>query len=85
MDMVHKMIVINLDKAKEFAHQQRRVARSMEFEPLDSVIAKQIPGIDVAKIETERQAIRDKYKELQLLMDSATTINELKPLLPKLP
>lgn len=82
MDMVNKLLTINLDKAKEFTHQQRRVARSIEFEPLDAVIAKQIPGVDVSEIEASRQAIRDKYADLQTKIDAATSVSELKPLLP---
>ena len=76
------MIRVNLNKAKEIAHEKRRTARAAEFEPLDNVIAKQIPGSSAAQAEAARQAIRDKYAVMQAQMDSATTVAELKALLP---
>ncbi len=76
-------IVINLNKAKTIAHEKRREARSAEFAPLDEVIMKQIPGTDNAAIEAQRQAIRDKYAVLQTQMDNATTVEQLKSLLPE--
>jgi hypothetical protein len=76
------MIVINLDKAKDIAHQKRRAARAEEFRPYDEVIMKQIPGNDYDQAEAARQAIRDKYSLLQTQMNEATTSEELKNLLP---
>lgn len=78
------MITINMTKAKEIAHNARRAARSAEFEPLDAIIMKQIPGNDAAAAaEAERQKIRNKYAALQAQMDAATTADELKNLLPQ--
>ena len=76
------MIIINIDKAKDIAHEKRRVARAEEFKPHDEVIMKQIPGNDMAEAETARQAIRNKYEELQTQMNEAQTVEELKELLP---
>jgi len=76
------MITVNLDKAKEIAHEKRREARAEEFKPYDEVIMKQIPGNDLVQAEAERQAIRDKYEELQTQMNEAQTVEELKELLP---
>lgn len=76
------MIVVNINKAKTIAHDMRRAARAEEFAPLDAVIMKQIPGTDIQAIEAQRQAIRDKYAQLQVQMDSAQTIDKLKSLLP---
>ena len=76
------MIVVNINKAKTIAHDMRRAARTEEFAPLDAVIMKQIPGVDIQAVEAQRQAIRDKYAQLQAQMDSAQTIDELKSLLP---
>jgi hypothetical protein len=76
------MIVINLDKAKIIAHNKRRAARSAEFEPYDNAIAKQIPG-QVENAEEARQTIREKYALLQVQMDSAQSVEELKTLLPE--
>ena len=77
------MITINLDKAKIIAHTARRDARAKEFEPYDAVIMKQIPGNDFTQAEAARQAIREKYAALQTQMDAATTVDQLKDLLPK--
>lgn len=76
------MITINLSKAKTIAHEKRRAARSEEFAPYDEVIMKQIPGNDAIEAEAARQAIRNKYAQLQTQMDSAQTVEELKALLP---
>jgi len=76
------MITINLTKAKEIAHEKRRAARAEEFKPHDEVIMKQIPGNDMTEAEAARQAIREKYEELQTQMNSAETVEELKALLP---
>jgi len=72
------MITININKAKVIAHDIRRAARAEEFKPLDEVIMKQIPGTDVAVIEAERQAIRDKYKAMQDKIDSSKTVEKIK-------
>ena len=76
------MITVNMDKAKAIAHEKRRAKRAEEFAPLDEVIMKQIPGNDATQAEAARQAIRDKYSALQVQMDAATTVDELKSLLP---
>jgi hypothetical protein len=76
------MIIIDIDKAKDIAHEKRRAARAEEFKPHDEVIMKQIPGNDMAEAETARQAIREKYEELQTQMNEAQTVEELKELLP---
>lgn len=72
------MIVVNINKAKTIAHDMRRAARAEEFAPLDAVIMKQIPGTDIQAVEAQRQAIRDKYAQLQMQINSAETIDELK-------
>jgi hypothetical protein len=73
------MITINLDKAKNIAHDKRRAARSAEFAPLD--IKATIPS-EAQAAETARQAVRNKYATMQTQMDAATTVEELKDLLP---
>jgi hypothetical protein len=72
------MIIINMDKAKAIAHEARRAARAAEFEPHDAVIMKQIPGADAAAAEAERQKIREKYAAIQVDIDSAPGVSELK-------
>ena len=71
------MISINLDKAKIISHKIRREKRAKEFQPLDEVIMKQIPGTNVQVIETERQQIRDKYSIIQTNIDVAETSDDL--------
>jgi uncharacterized SAM-binding protein YcdF (DUF218 family) len=72
------MIVINLSKAKDIAHDVRRAARAEEFKPLDDIIAKQIPGTTAQEAEAQRQIIRNKYAEKQLAINQAVTIEQLK-------
>jgi hypothetical protein len=75
------MITINLDKAKNIAHDMRRAARAKEFEPYDNIIAKQIPGAAFQDAEAARQAIRDKYAQMQIQLDAAQSPEELKSVL----
>lgn len=77
------MITINLDKAKNIAHDKRRAARSAEFAPHDEVIMKQIPGVDAQAAEAARQAIRDKYATMQIAIDAASTVDEIKAAMPQ--
>lgn len=72
------MIVINIDKAKIVAHNIRRATRSAEFEPLDSIISKQIPGVSAQDAEAQRQVIREKYAAMQVAIDVSNTIVEIK-------
>ena len=69
------MITINIDKAKAIAHERRRAKRAAEFAPLDveaTIHAK------AASAEAARQAIRDKYAQIQADIDAATTVDKLK-------
>ena len=72
------MITVNLNKAKTISHDKRRDARAKEFAPFDEVIMKQIPGNDAVEAEAARQAIRDKYAQIQADIDSAPGVNEVK-------
>ena len=76
------MITINIDKAKTIAHDKRRAAREVEFQPYDEAIAKQIPG-QVEGAEEARAAIRAKYATMQTAIDAATTADEIKAVMPK--
>lgn len=75
------MITINVNKAKEIAHDIRRAARAEEFKPLDEVIMKQIPGTNIEAVEAERQAVREKYAVMQEAINSSETVEQLKELL----
>lgn len=72
------MIRINLTKAKEIAHDVRRAKRAAEFAPLD--IQATIPAM-ATQAEAARQAIRDKYAEMQTEIDAAATPDELKSII----
>jgi hypothetical protein len=73
------MITINITKAKTIAHDKRREARSAEFAPLD--IKATIPS-EATAAETARQVIRDKYATMQVAIDSATTTEQIKAVMP---
>ena len=75
------MITINITKAKAVAHDLRRAARSVEFQPYDEAIAKQIPG-QMEGAETARAAIRTKYAAMQTAIDAASTVDEIKAAMP---
>jgi len=70
---------VDLPKAKEIVHTKRRERRQIELAPLDQLI-----NINVAKpqtvatIEAQRQVIRDKYAKIQIDIDSAPGVPELK-------
>jgi hypothetical protein len=69
------MITINVDKAKNIAHDIRRSKRAEEFAPLD--IKATIPS-QAAAAESARQVVRDKYADMQTEIDSASTPEEIK-------
>ena len=69
------MITINIDKAKDIAHNMRRAARAAEFAPLD--VKATIPS-EAAAAEAARQVIRDKYANVQTAIDAATTVDDIK-------
>ena len=76
------MITINITKAKNIAHDIRRAARSVEFQPYDEAIAKQIPG-QAEGAEAARATIRAKYATMQTAIDAASTVDEIKAVLPQ--
>jgi hypothetical protein len=75
----------DLDKCKAIGHDLRRQKRAEEFQPFDEIIAKQIPGNDSAQAEEARQAIRDKYTEVQDAIDAAETPDDIKTALEATP
>jgi hypothetical protein len=68
-------IVINVNKAKDIAHDIRRAKRAEEFAPLD--IQATIPSQSSAA-ESARQVVRDKYAAMQTQINSASTPEEIK-------
>ena len=76
---VHRVITINITKAKTIAHDARRTARSAEFAPLD--IKATIPS-EATAAEAARQLVRDKYAAMQTAIDAAITTDEIKAALP---
>lgn len=71
------MIKVNIDKAKDIAHDKRRAARAAEFAPYDDIIAKRIPGTAEAEAEAARVAIREKYATIQTQIDASTDVETL--------
>jgi hypothetical protein len=69
------MISIDMTKAKDIAHEKRRAARTTEFAPLD--IKATIPS-EAAAAEEARQAVRQKYAEIQTNIDAASDVTSLK-------
>ena len=68
-------IVINVNKAKNIAHDIRRSKRAEEFAPLD--IQATIPS-KASAAESARQVVRDKYAAMQTQINSASTPEEIK-------
>ena len=73
------MITININKAKEIAHDKRRQARSAEFAPLD--IKATIPS-EATAAEAARATVRAKYAAMQTTIDAATTVDAIKAAMP---
>jgi hypothetical protein len=69
------MITININKARNISHDMRRAKRATEFAPLD--IKATIPS-EAAAAEAARQAVREKYAAIQLDIDAASSVSELK-------
>ena len=69
------MITINVDKAKNIAHEVRRAKRTEEFAPLD--VKATIPSEAVAA-EEARAAVRAKYEGVQANIDAAADVDALK-------
>jgi hypothetical protein len=78
------MIIINIEKAKDIAHEIRRAKRAEEFAPYDEVIMKQIPDVDATEAEASRQAIRDKYATIQTNINSIADVESLTTLVSEL-
>jgi len=68
----------DLDKCRAIGHDMRRAKRAEEFAPHDEVIAKQIPGVSATEAEAARQEIRDKYAAIQIEIDRAETLEQIK-------
>ena len=77
------MITVNIAKAKDIAHGIRREARAAEFKPYDEIIMKQIPNNDATASETARAEIRTKYAAMQVGIDAAATVGEIKAAMPQ--
>jgi hypothetical protein len=75
------MITINITKAKNIAHDARRIARSAEFAPLD--IKATIPT-EATAAEAARAVVRTKYAEMQSAIDAAANTAALKTIMEQL-
>ena len=74
-------ITINLDKAKEFCHEKRRVKREKLFAPFDKIISAQIPGNDISAIEASREQIRSQDTIVQNNINQSDNAEDLKILI----
>ena len=72
------MITVDMNKAKEIAHEVRRQERAKEFAPLD--IKATIPA-EAEAAESARAAIRTKYETMQSDIDAASDTDTLKTIL----
>ena len=72
-------LTVDISNAKAIAHDKRRLTRSAEFGPLD--IKATIPA-EAAAAESARQVVRDKYAAMQIAIDAATTVDEIKAAMP---
>ena len=75
------MIKINIKKAKNIAHQKRRLKREQKFKPYDDIISKQIPQKKLDIAEKKRKEIREKDAELQKQINRCRSINNLESLM----
>ena len=67
------------EKAKEIAHDLRRISREAELSPLDKEISFVIgDAIKVAEVEAQRQEIRNKYEQVETEIDSVSNVEELR-------
>jgi hypothetical protein len=73
--MGNGMIVVNIDKAKQIAHEMRRDKRAQEFAPLD--VKATIPS-EAVEAESARQVIREKYAVIQQNIDAAESPEQIK-------
>jgi vacuolar-type H+-ATPase subunit F/Vma7 len=64
----------NLTKAKNIAHEVRRVQRDNELKPLDLLVT--IPA-QAVKAEKDRQVIRDKYTVMQTKIEACINTDDL--------
>lgn len=72
------MIRINIDKAKNIAHDVRRAKRAEEFAPLD--VKATIPT-EAAAAEAARQEVRERYAEMQQQIEAAQSAEQLKAII----
>lgn len=69
--------VHSLPKAKLLAHDMRRKQRDEEMQPHDDIVIGTVPG-DAVKAEAERVKIRAKYDVMQISINNATSVEQLK-------
>lgn len=72
------MIRINIDKAKDIAHDVRRAKRAQDFAPLD--VKATIPS-EAAAAEAARQEARERYAAMQEQIDAAQSPDQLKAII----
>lgn len=79
--IVDNQLVTDFLIAKEITHEKRRCKREEQFKPFDEIISKQIPGNDTTVAESERQSIRDMDDVLQIVINDASTEEDLRTII----
>lgn len=77
-EIIGSALDYNMVKAKELAHEKRRIKRVEDFKPFDDIITLSIPGQDAIAAENARTTIRIADAALQTVIDAVTNIDELK-------
>lgn len=75
------MIKVNIEKAKEIAHNVRRANRAEKMKPLD--IEATVPYLSV-EAEQKRSIVREQNAQIQFEIESAETVDDLKASILKL-
>lgn len=65
----------DLEKSRAIAHQVRKFVRGQEFTPIDN---DNMNTVVISSAETARQVLRNKYDVIQINLDNAQNVAEIK-------
>jgi len=78
MSAAPQKIGVDMIKAKNHTHSLRRKSREKELNPLDKEINIKVSNsVKVGQLESQRQALRDKYSVMQTDIDSCSDAGQL--------
>ncbi|AUR87574.1 hypothetical protein NVP1101O_163 [Vibrio phage 1.101.O._10N.261.45.C6] len=72
------MIKLDIEKAKQIAHEVRRQDRAVKMQPLDEIISKQIPDSNLNDVEKSREVVREVNAKVQLEIEELTVNTDAK-------